>query len=111
MRVGAAGFVVPFMFAYEPALLLIVKPGHWHEAVLAALTGTVGCIALAAGLYGYLARACLWWERIALIAAALLLIKPGWLSDLIGIGILGAVVALQTAANRRDAAAGAPAPS
>jgi len=110
VRVGAAGFVVPFMFVYEPALLLIVKPGQWYEAVLAVLTGTVGCVALAAGLYGYLLRACAWWERIPLVAAALLLIKPGWLTDLIGFALLAGVVVLQMAANRR-AASGAPAPS
>jgi TRAP-type uncharacterized transport system fused permease subunit len=101
VRIGAAGFVVPFMFVYEPALMLMVKPGEWHVAVLATLTATVGCVTLAAGLYGYLLRTCAWWERAVLIAAAFLLIKPGWLTDLIGLGLLAAIVAYQTVANRR----------
>ena len=50
MKVGAAGFVVPFMFVYEPALLLIGDP--WVSA-RAFVTAFVGCISLAAGLHGY----------------------------------------------------------
>src|SRR6185436_20884257 len=100
VRIGAAGFVVPFMFAYEPALMLIVKPGQWPDAVLAALTATVGCVALAGGLYGYFLRSCAVWERIVLIAGAFLLIKPGWVTDLIGLGLLGALVLYQALGRR-----------
>ena len=108
VRIGAAGFIVPFMFAYEPALMLIVKPGQWHEAVIAAATATAGCIALAGGLYGYFVRSCGLWERAVLLAGAFLLIKPGWLTDLVGLGLLAALAAFQILGRRR-AAAGAPA--
>ena len=55
MRIGAAGFIVPFMFVYEPALLMI---GAWtRDAAGRSLTATIGCICLAAGLFGYLLRA------------------------------------------------------
>ena len=37
-------------------------------------------VCLAAGLQGYLRRECAWWER-GLLVAALLLIKPGWMTD------------------------------
>jgi UPF0716 family protein affecting phage T7 exclusion len=43
------------------------------------------------------------WERAVLIAAAFLLIKPGWITDLIGLALLAAVVAAQLP--RRRAAA------
>jgi TRAP transporter 4TM/12TM fusion protein len=105
VRIGAAGFIVPFMFAYEPALMLIVKPGQWHEAVIAAISASIGCIALAGGLYGYFLRACAMWERLVLIAGAFLLIKPGWVTDLIGFGLLAAVIAWQALDRRRAAAA------
>jgi TRAP transporter 4TM/12TM fusion protein len=104
VRIGAAGFIVPFMFAYEPALMLIVKPGQWHEAVIAAITASIGCVALSAGLYGYLLRACAMWERVVLVAVAFLLIKPGWITDLIGCGLLAAIIAWQALARRRAAA-------
>ncbi|MFO0987540.1 MAG: TRAP transporter fused permease subunit [Alphaproteobacteria bacterium] len=101
VRIGAAGFIVPFMFAYEPALMLIVKPGQWHEAVIAAATATVGCIALAGGLYGYFVRACALWERAVLLAGAFLLIKPGWITDLVGLGLLAGLAAFQMLGRRR----------
>ena len=65
--VGAAGFIVPFMFVYEPSLLLI---GDALTSVTSAASATVGVVCLAAGLHGYLLRECRWWERVALLAAA-----------------------------------------
>jgi TRAP-type uncharacterized transport system fused permease subunit len=73
--------------------------------VLAAISASIGCIALAGGLYGYWLRACAWWERIVLIAGAFLLIKSGWLTDLIGFGLLGALLLYQAIERRRAIAA------
>ena len=103
VRIGAAGFIVPFMFVYEPALLMI---GDWTSIALATATATVGCVTLAAGLFGYLARPCAAWERVVLIAAALLLIIPGWITDLLGFALLAGVLAIQLlSASRRAPAA------
>jgi TRAP transporter 4TM/12TM fusion protein len=92
VKIGAAGFIVPFMFVYEPALLMI---GDWPTIVSAAVTATMGALFLAAGLHGYLFRAALLWERIALIAAAFCLIKPGLITDLAGVGLFAVVAASQ----------------
>ena len=45
-------------------------------------------ICLAAGLQGYLLREAPWWERGALLVAAILLIKPGYITDAIGLALL-----------------------
>ena len=50
VKVGAAGFVVPFMFVYEPALLMI---GDWPTIVWRFVLSCVGIGMLAAGLHGY----------------------------------------------------------
>jgi TRAP-type uncharacterized transport system fused permease subunit len=105
MRIGAAGFIVPFMFVYEPALLMI---GPWTNVLPAVLSASIGCVLLAAGLCGFLFRECRPWQRLALVAAALLLIKPGWITDLTGVLLLLAVLAAQwrsagEAAGRPDA--------
>ncbi|WP_300298971.1 TRAP transporter permease [Ferrovibrio sp.] len=97
VRTGAAGFIVPFMFVYEPALLAI---GEWPDILHAAASATIGCLALAAGLYGYLIRPALMWERALLVAGALCLIKPGLVTDLIGIGLIAVVFIAQKAIAR-----------
>jgi TRAP transporter 4TM/12TM fusion protein len=95
VRVGAAGFIVPFMFIYEPALLMLNGWDQWHVSLLAFISATIGCIALAAGLYGFLLTACRMWERVVLVIAALLLIAPELISSLVGIVILLGIAARQ----------------
>jgi TRAP transporter 4TM/12TM fusion protein len=101
MRAAAPAYIVPFMFVYEPALLLI---GDWTTSLHAAVSATLGVILLAAGLFGYLLRPATWWQRAVLIAAALLLIKPGWMTDLVGLLLAGAVAGIQLVDGRRAAA-------
>jgi len=88
VRVGAAGFIVPFMFIFEPSLLMI---GEWTAILQSFTTAAIGTICLAAGLFGYLFRVARPWERAFLIGAAITLIKPGLITDLMGAGLLVAV--------------------
>lgn len=92
MKVGAAAFIVPFMFVYEPALLMI---GSWADALSASITATIGVLLLAAGLHGYFVGPALWFERVLLCVAALLLIKPGWQTDIAGLALAGLAVSSQ----------------
>jgi TRAP transporter 4TM/12TM fusion protein len=99
VRVGAAGFIVPFMFIFEPTLLMI---GAWHEILQSFVTASIGTICLAAGLFGYLARSALVWERLFLLGAAILLIKPGLVTDLIGAGLVLSVLLSQLLIRRNE---------
>ncbi|HEV8661951.1 MAG TPA: TRAP transporter permease [Candidatus Methylomirabilis sp.] len=92
VRLGATGFVVPFMFVYGPSLLFI---GDWFTVGTTVVSASVGVTALAAGLHGYLWRTLYVWERVMLVAGALLLIKPGLLTDLVGALLLAGVLAAQ----------------
>ena len=89
VRIAAATYIVPFMFVFEPSLMLI---GDWFESLTSSASAVVGVMCLAAGLQGYLLREARWWERVVLVAAALLLIKPGYISDAIGLVLLAGVV-------------------
>ena len=100
MKIGAAGFIVPFMFVFEPALLLIGPLGH---SLHAAASAFLGATLLAASLHGWLFGPANAWQRVVLFAAALSLIQPGGLTDLIGIGLAGLVAAAQILARRRAA--------
>jgi TRAP transporter 4TM/12TM fusion protein len=85
MRFAMAGFIIPYMFIYGPAILL---KGTVLEIVLAVITGLFGTLALAAGAQGWLLQRLSWPQRVIMLAAALTLIKPGWLTDIVGLGIL-----------------------
>ena len=92
VRAAAPAYIVPFMFAYEPALLFIVKDGQeWYHALWPIATATIGVVGLAAGLFGWYRGHASLPQRILLVIAALSLIKPGAITDLIGFGLLALV--------------------
>jgi TRAP transporter 4TM/12TM fusion protein len=101
VKLGLTGYIIPFMFVFAPSLLLI---GDVVTVALAALSASVGVICLAAGLHQHFyfgpAR---WWERLLLVAAALVLIKPGWASDLVGVALIGLVCLSQIKWRKPDA--------
>jgi TRAP transporter 4TM/12TM fusion protein len=113
VKIGAAGFIVPFMFVYEPALLMVDPAlyGKTRDIITAdlmlilwsATTATLGCVLLAAGLAGYLFAHCSVWQRLALVAAAFCLIKPGLWTDVTGATLTFLVVATQLSSRRRIA--------
>jgi TRAP transporter 4TM/12TM fusion protein len=100
VKIGAAGFIVPFMFVYEPAILMI---GDWPSIIGASLTATIGILLLAAGLHGYFIAYAALWERVLLVAAALCLIKPGLYTDLAGAALAAIVIVAQVARTRKPA--------
>ena len=92
VRVAAPTYVVPFMFVYEPSLLMM---GDVTTIVTSSVTAIIGVICCAASLMGFLKRECTWWERALLLVAAALLIKPGYITDAIGLALLGFVLVVQ----------------
>jgi TRAP-type uncharacterized transport system fused permease subunit len=111
MRAAAPAYIVPFMFVYEPRLLLITRDwsADWMFVAWSAFSASIGVIALAGGLFGWLLAFATMWQRVLLVVAALCLITPGLITDSIGFGLLAVVVAAQLLARRRIA--GAPARS
>jgi TRAP transporter 4TM/12TM fusion protein len=91
-RLALAGFILPFFFVYGPGLVLI---GSWGAVGLAVVSATLGVVALAVALEGYLRRPLAWFDRVAAGVAALLLIHTGWLTDLVGVACLAVVAARQ----------------
>lgn len=85
-KLAISGFLLPYMFVYNNELLMM---GTWYNILLAAMTSIIGVYCLAGVVEGVVFK---WdipiWERAVLLGAALSLIKPGILTDLLGIGIL-----------------------
>lgn len=100
VKLGATGYIVPFMCVFGPSLMFI---GSWDEVALSAVTASIGVICLASALHGYLLRASFWWEQILLLVAALVLITPGWKTDLIGLALVVVVLASQKLIRREMA--------
>jgi TRAP transporter 4TM/12TM fusion protein len=105
MRAAAPAYIVPFMFVYEPLLLLIVKDwsSEWPFVVWSVITASIGVICLAGSLFGWLFAFAAPWHRVLLFVAALCLMKPGLITDAIGFGLLAVVSAAQLLARRRAA--------
>jgi TRAP-type uncharacterized transport system fused permease subunit len=85
MVLAFAGFLVPFMFVYGPALLLM---GSVTEIALVTGSGVAGVTALAASTMGFLRRDLLVWERVLLGAGAVALIFPSLITDAFGLLVL-----------------------
>jgi len=102
LKLGATGYIVPFMFVFGPSLLMIGEP-LWIATT--AVTAILGVVCLSAGLAGYLMAPLHIVQRLMLVGAAIVLIKPGLTTDAIGIGLLAVVVGLNYARRNREAAA------
>lgn len=95
---GMAGYIVPFMFIYGPELLLIGSPLRIFWAIITAL---LGIIFLAGAVQRCMYLATKWYEMLLLLASALLLIKPGLETDLVGFLCAGLAFASQWLRKKR----------
>jgi len=91
-RIGFAGFVVPFMFFYNPPLL---GKGPILWVLVAFFSACIGVVALAGAMIGYLIRPANIVERILLFATAIALIDSRFTTDLIGYTLFGITFLLQ----------------
>ncbi len=96
LKLSVAGFLIPFIFVYEPAMLLIDTEGlvtnareypvaNAIDVVIVVASTLVGLTALAAALEGWFMRRINWIMRVLLIASAVLLIVPEVWSDIVGV--------------------------
>ncbi|MGE4283788.1 MAG: TRAP transporter permease [Clostridia bacterium] len=91
-RIGLVAFIVPFIFVYQPVMLMY---GSVLEITLVAVTSFIGCWGLAAAIEGWCSVRLNVIERISFAVGGLLMMVPGWHSDIVGLAILAAVYLLQ----------------
>ena len=92
-RLAIAAFIVPYVFAYSPSLLLVDTTVP--EAIQVAITSMIGIFGVATARCGHLYKKVNWFFRFLLAAGGLTLIIPGTLTDIIGIVLVGGVVVYQ----------------
>ncbi len=91
-KLGIAAFVVPFMFFYNPALLM---QGSAVEILVVVITASVGIYFLSAAAQAWFLGALSAVPRLAVLAAGLLMIEGAWLTDLVGVALAGAAALWQ----------------
>ena len=101
-RIAVAGFLIPYAFILEPALLL---EGTFGEMIIPLLTVILGMVGVASGLAGYLIARGTVLDRLLLVAGGVLLIYPDTLVSGIGLGIAGVGVAIQAVLRARGGGA------
>lgn len=92
-KLAIAAFIIPYMFVFNPALLMI--DSSFVEIIWVTLTALVGMLAIGAGMIGYWYRKCNWIERILILGIGLLLIFPETITDVVGLALFLGVFVLQ----------------
>ena len=98
-RLAIAVFIVPYVFCFSPALLIIDT--NVLEVTRIAITSLIGIFGVAAGLEGYLKRDMNIVIRIMFVVAGVLLIIPSVVTDAIGIVAIAVAVATQMFAGKK----------
>jgi TRAP transporter 4TM/12TM fusion protein len=97
-KLAIAAFIIPYIFALNPAMLFI-DTNVW-EFILIVVTSAIGMFGVSMGLEGYMSGKLVWPLRLVSIAGGLLLIYPGIWTDVGGIVIVFGIIFLQRLTHR-----------
>ncbi|MBR0026883.1 MAG: TRAP transporter fused permease subunit, partial [Clostridia bacterium] len=98
-KLAIGAFIVPFVFALNPAMLF-VDTNVW-EVILICITSFVGIFGISAAMEGFFLQRMPWYQRILCLAGGLLLIYPGLVTDVIGLVLFALVIVLQLAMRKK----------
>ena len=101
-KLAIGAFIVPYVFALNPAMLFVDNPGVFG-VISIVVSSIVGIFAVAAALEGYMITHMKWYERVLSTCGGLLLIYPGTFTDIIGLSIVAVAVLLQIITKRHNA--------
>ncbi|MCQ2576524.1 MAG: TRAP transporter permease [Treponema sp.] len=104
-KLAIGAFIIPYMFVYNPQMLMI--NAKVFDIILIIITALIGMFGISVGLEGYGFKTTGYTnnkgirittsviERLVFIAAGILCIMPGLVTDLIGVLIIAALVVAQ----------------
>ena len=101
-KLAIAAFIVPYVFAYSPALLMVDTV--WYEPIFIIISAFTGIFGLAMGVNGYALKPLNVPLRILAAIGGILLIIPGFVTDFIGISVVGGIWLLQKLSLKKEAA-------
>ena len=101
-RLAIAGFIVPYICALSPAMLLI--DAGPVEVVMIVITSLIGIFGVAAGLSGFVYRTMNPLMRILIVVGGITLLIPGTMTDVIGLVMVVGVILIQRMGMKKQAA-------
>lgn len=100
-KLAIAAFLVPYIFAFNPQMLLIDV--HAVDIVLIAITSLIGIVGVGSGVAGFLLTEQSAIERILFFVGGVFMVIPGFESDIIGAAVLISAYLIQKRKVRRCA--------
>ena len=101
-KLAVAAFIVPYVFALNPALLF-VNTNVWG-VISISVTSFIGIFAVSAALEGYLRTHMTWYQRLICCVGGLMLIFPGTVTDAGGLLLVGIMFLMQYLESRKTGA-------
>ncbi len=101
-RLAFTAFIVPYIFAFSPEMLIIGSDKPWYDIVLLVITALCGIYIISAGMEGYMFKHMPVWERLMALAGGLLMVIPGWETDIAGVALMILVILLQKIGEKKD---------
>ncbi|MBQ6855785.1 MAG: TRAP transporter permease [Lachnospiraceae bacterium] len=101
-RLAIAAFVVPYIFALNPAMLFI--DAGIVDIIMIVVTSLIGLFGIAGGLEGYMMGNMNIIQRLMAVVGGLCMMIPGTMTDIIGIILVGLSCAWQMAEKKKKAA-------
>ena len=103
-RLAITAFIVPYIFAFSPEMLIIGSDKPWYEIVLLVITALCGIYIISAGMEGYMFKTMSWLERILALVGGLCMVIPGIATDAIGLALIILVFVIQKIGAKKEQA-------
>ena len=98
-KLAIAAFIIPYILAYNPAMVLVDT--SVAEILVIAITSLIGMFGIGMALEGYYRGSLPWYLRILSAVGGLCLVYPGLVTDVIGIVLVGSIIALQVLRDKK----------
>jgi len=100
-RLAIAAFLVPYIFAMNPAMLFI--DAGVFDVILIVITSLVGLFGVAGGLGGYMVAEMNVIQRLMAVFGGIFMLIPGAVTDIIGVAVIALCCAWQLASKKKKA--------
>jgi TRAP transporter 4TM/12TM fusion protein len=92
VRFGIVLYTLPYLFVYNPALIMKGTP---VEILYVFVIAGLGVFSLAIGAQGYLLESIGWWKRFSFILISILIFWPNYVVTIIGLVLLILLIAFE----------------